>query len=111
MKPSDDYLQFIHLWNAQTSSNRIEPVAQRLLEVIGIHHLSEQPLCVSELMNYSNIASPATLHRRMQSLQGLGFIELTPSKDGTRFKHVRLSREGLKYFKNLSSLIRRALKP
>lgn len=110
-RPEHQYLRFIRLLNGLASKQRIddvEPTSRRVLEEIAIGHLSDKPLTVTQLLQHRQIASPATMHRKMLSLKNTGLIELNTSASGKRVKHILLTRQGKRYITVLSRLMARA---
>jgi hypothetical protein len=102
------YLRFLHQVHRLTSKGRLndlEPVCSRLLDEIAIEVMGDSPLTVTGLMGLAHIASPATLHRKMQVLLGEGLIELTVDSDNKRSKFVTLSKKGQRRYEVLSTLM------
>jgi DNA-binding MarR family transcriptional regulator len=105
---SNQYLRFLHQMHRTTKMGRLvdlEPVCSRLLDEIAIEDHSSSPLTVTALMGLSHIASPATLHRKMQSLIKEGLIELSTDAHNKRSKFVVLSKKGQRLYQTLSTLM------
>lgn len=105
---TNHYLRFLHQVHRMTVKGRlsnIEPVCSRLLDEIALADKSQEPLTVTGLMGLSHIASPATLHRKMQVLLKDGFIELTVDTQNKRSKFVMLSKKGVRRYELLSSVM------
>jgi len=104
----NQYLRFLHQVHRLTTKGRftdLEPVCSRLLDEIAIEYMSESPLTVTGLMGLAHIASPATLHRKMQALLREGLIELNVDDENKRSKFVMLSKKGKRRYEVLSSLM------
>ena len=76
------YLRFLALAQAITApaSNAVHVnlLSQRLLEVIALRHNQGEPMTVTDAMSLSKIASPATLHRKLDQLRETGLIGNRP---------------------------------
>lgn len=106
--PSNHYLQFLRQVHHVTRKGRLsdlEPVCSRLLDEIAIEDHAGSPLTVTALMSLSPIASPATLHRKMQRLLEQGLIDLVVDADNKRSKLVVLSKKGRRHYELLSTLM------
>ena len=102
------YLRFLLQVHRMTVKGRLidlEPVCNRLLDEIAIECKAGSPLTVTGLMGLSHIASPATLHRKMQLLLGEGLIDLEVDSDNKRSKFVLLSKKGQRRYDLLSTLM------
>ena len=105
---SNDYLRFLQQVHRMTAKGRLsdlEPVCARLLDEIAIEDAQESPLTVTGLMGLSHIASPATLHRKMQVLLREGLIELSVDTENKRSKFVVLSKKGKRRYEVLATLM------
>ena len=73
------YLRFLRLARALNQNKSIvkdvDATAMLSLNEIAIQHLDDKPMTVTEVMALSNIASPATIHRKLDELLELGLIE------------------------------------
>ena len=108
VKQPNYYLRFVNLVQALMVDKRlihIEPTTRQLLDEIALQHSSQTPMTVSRLMSLDHIASPATLHRKMQALIQSGLIELSVDKENRRTKFVLLSKRGSRHFDALSELM------
>ena len=105
---ANQYLRFLHQMHRTTTMGRLvdlESVCNRLLDEIAIEDHCSSPLTVTALMGLSHIASPATLHRKMQSLLKEGLIELSTDAHNKRSKFVVLSKKGRRRYQILSTLM------
>ena len=106
--PSNDYLRFLHqVHRAQVKGRltNLEPTCARLLDEIAMADTEAAPLTVTGLMGLAHIASPATLHRKMQLLLAEELIDLMVDPDNKRSKFVVLSRKGKRYYTLMSSMM------
>lgn len=111
VKQPNNYLQFLQSVHVMTARKRLiamEPMARELLNEVAVQHWSGTPMTVTRLMELDRIASPATLHRKMQMLLGEGLIELIVDDGNKRSKFVHLSKKGGRYFDSLSNLMAQA---
>jgi DNA-binding MarR family transcriptional regulator len=109
---SNHYLRFLQQVHRMTKAGRLadlEPECSRLLDEIAIEDHNASPLTVTALMGLSHIASPATLHRKMQRLLQDGLIELSIDASNKRSKFVVLSKKGHRRYQTLSTLMTDAI--
>lgn len=102
------YLHFLSQVHRMTAKGRLtdlEPVCSRLLDEVALAHANDAPLTVTGLMALSHIASPATLHRKMQALLQDELIELNVDSENKRSKFVMLSKKGKRRFAMLTTLM------
>ncbi len=78
----------------------LDLTALKLLDTLASCHYHE-PLTVTEAMELQEIASPATLHRKLDELELAGLIIRT-SVDDRRTKHVLITQKAEDYFLALS---------
>jgi hypothetical protein len=105
---SNDYLHFLHLMHRARGRGRLvdlEPVCGRLLDEIALEDERGTPLTVTGLMGLAHIASPATLHRKMQLLMAEALIDLRVDPDNKRSKFVSLTKKGQRYYATLATLM------
>jgi DNA-binding MarR family transcriptional regulator len=106
------YLRFLHLAKAIKEFPLLpvlEPVEEKILEVVADAHVMKARLSVKDLMNKSELGSPAMLHGRLQSMREKGWIALAPTEDARR-KQLELTPASLHYFEKLSKLMNKAVK-
>lgn len=85
------YLRFLKLRDSieQTSMLKsLDECARRLLEVIFAKHQSGRTLTISEAMLLSSIASPATIHRKINILLTSGLVEFEFRNGNNRTKYL-----------------------
>jgi len=75
----ETYLRFLSL--AQTldgaSVPTVDETAKHLLQLIALRHTQGNALTVTEAMAMSAVASPATIHRKLDVLREAGLIAQT----------------------------------
>jgi DNA-binding MarR family transcriptional regulator len=103
------YFRFLAL--AQTLSapmentDSVDLLSQRLLEVIALRQNQGEPMTVTDAMSLRKIASPATLHRKLDQLLEARLIEQTFSDGNRRTKYLVPTKVADQYFSNLSKAI------
>jgi hypothetical protein len=112
MNSKDIYVRFLTLLQtlqAKELGEKLDTTAEKLLEVITVHFGQDQALTVTECMDLSYIASPATIHRKLDELRLLGWIEFHYEGDNRRTKYLAPSSKANKYFEKVSKLMTKAL--
>ena len=77
MKNQEIYLRFLSLMHAIEGKGELPELdldAKRLLEVIAVKQSQGQIITVTDAMAMVQIASPATIHRKLDQLRELGMI-------------------------------------
>jgi DNA-binding MarR family transcriptional regulator len=111
-KPISAYLRFLHLAKVIKEVPllpNLEPIEEKILEIVADAHVMKARLSVKDLMNKSELGSPAMLHGRLQSMRDKGWIALAPTEDARR-KQLELTPASLQYFEKLSKLMNKAVK-
>ncbi len=112
MNSKDIYVRFLTLLQtlqAKELGDKLDSTAEKLLETITIQYGKQQTLTVTECMELSSIASPATIHRKLDELRILGWIEFTFEGANRRTKYLVPSAKANKYFDKVSKLMSKAL--
>jgi DNA-binding MarR family transcriptional regulator len=107
------YLRFIGLVNAfqkDAGIDALDPTALRLLEVITQSHAAGNPLKVTEAMALNEIASPATMHRKIEALKTQGYVATEFQGDNRRAQYLVPSTQGLGYLDALGQALLQAAK-
>lgn len=109
---SHEYIRFIEVLKGLSSKDgsTIDPEAKLLLDEIAIQHFKNTPLTVSDLMALKHIASPATIHRKLDSLLQANLVELKFEGDNRRSKFISITKTGDRYLSNLSKAMIKAVK-
>lgn len=113
MKSNQIYLRFLSLLHTIESSEEVPQMdleAKRLLEVIAIRHDQQKPLTVTEAMALNNIASPATLHRKLDQLRDMGMIEHVFEGSNRRTKFMVPTSLAQRYFDQVEKALQHTLK-
>ena len=105
-KPVPAYYWFLNsCYIADARSGvRMEPEALRLLEEVVLAEHSGTLLLVSKLMERAEIASPATIHRRITALIHDGWLISFVVDDDKRKRPLRITAKAKKFFAKRSKL-------
>ncbi len=98
------YLRFLNLVNAIDGVSAVATVdttALRLLDEIAVAHSKGEPMTVTKAMLLSNIASPATLHRKMDDLREANLIDQIFEGTNRRTKYLVPTKSAEQYFTSL----------
>jgi Fe2+ or Zn2+ uptake regulation protein len=112
MKTKQIYLRFLNLIHAsegQSQAPAMDLEAKKLLEVIAVHHAEEKPLTVTEAMALGAIASPATIHRKLDQLRELGWIDCVFEGKNRRTKYLVPTQTSHDYFETIGKAMQQAL--
>lgn len=105
---SNHYLDFLQqLKSSRSESEAVlrDPICKLVLEEIALAERNQQRLTVSMVMRLKHIASPATLHRKLDLLVQANVVHATFDGGNKRTKYMALTESGQKYFERLSMLI------
>jgi len=106
---SNLYLLFLQVVKALDShikvSNQIDFTAMLLLNEIAIQHFDKKNITVSQAMSLKNIASPATLHRKLDELRDAGLIDFIFEGTNRRTKFLVTTKYADAYFEKMSLAI------
>ena len=111
-RPADIYLRFLQLAEAvrgMPSLPPLEPLEERILELVAFARQREERLSVKDLMSKRELGSPAMLHGRLKSMREKGWILLAETEDARR-KQLELSKAALQHFDKLSKCLLKAAK-
>ena len=104
-----NYLRFlntVHSMNCQLNNAGVGQVAICLLENIAIAEFRGSHLTVSKAMNMSAIASPATIHRKLNLLLSHGFIKHVYKNSNRRTKYLALTEIANEYLEMKGNAMR-----
>jgi hypothetical protein len=108
------YLRYLVLTEALRKSNidlsGIDDVGKKLLEAIAIRSAQGQPLVVTQTMELSDIASPATIHRRIGILLKAGLIQVQQTEQNQKIKFLVPTQMSIDYFDKLGKLMTSAMR-
>jgi len=106
------YLRFLQLTRAleasKKSTKEVDPTAMLLLNEIAVMHLDAKPLTVTEAMGLKRVASPATIHRKLDELREAGLVDLVFEGKNRRTKYLVPTKLANAYFDKLSESMLRA---
>ena len=111
-RPADVYLRFLQLAEAvrgMPSLPPLEPLEERILELIAYARQKKERLSVKDLMGRRELGSPAMLHGRLKSMREKGWILLAETEDARR-KQLELTQAALLHFDKLSKCLMQAAK-
>lgn len=106
------YLRFLSLCQALDRKQRheVDATAMQLLGEIGVAEFNESPKSVTELMALTHIASPATVHRKLDDLIKSGLVATRFALPDRRTKRVHVTAKGHKFFASRDKLLALALR-
>jgi hypothetical protein len=108
------YLRYLVLAEALRKTNidltGVDDIGKKLLEIIAIRSAQGQPMVVTQTMELSEIASPATIHRRITVLLKAGLIEVVKKDENQKIKFLIPTKASIDYFEKLGHLMTSALK-
>ncbi|BDU52666.1 hypothetical protein [Limnohabitans sp. INBF002] len=101
------FLQLLHVVDGNsTQLVDIDEVAKQLLNVIALHHAQGKTLTVTEAMALGSVASPATIHRKLDDLREVGLIEQIFEGKNRRTKYLVPTQAADTYFSSLGDVIK-----
>ena len=113
MKNSRIYLRFLNLLEAVEQSPDLPQMdleCKKLLEIVAVRAQASQPLTVTEAMALDHIASPATIHRKLDQLKELKLIDSVYQGENKRTKYMMPSTKAIQYFDLMGKLMVKTLK-
>jgi DNA-binding transcriptional ArsR family regulator len=110
---SDLYLRFLRLARALNQNRsivkNIDATAMLLLNEIAVQHFDAKTITVTEAMTLNNIASPATIHRKLDELREAGLIEQVFEGKNRRTKYLVPTKLANTYFEKMSEVMTNAV--
>ena len=106
------YLRFLTLLQTIEGKGEIPALdldAKKLLEVIAVRNAQGKPLTVTEAMSMAHIASPATIHRKLDVLREIGMIDTQFEGTNRRTKFLVPTPQATQYFQTHSKVMNQAL--
>ena len=105
-KTGSRFVRYLELCQkADAKSDRPHPLSLELLNRIAVADFADQPLHVTALMAMQDIASPATIHRKMRELIDLEWIDAVPLTDNRRVKYLRLTSKAMLFYRQREKLM------
>ena len=104
------FLELIQTIEGRGALSEMDLDAKKLLEVIVVSDSKGKTLTVTDTMQMSHIASPATIHRKLETLRQLGFIANEYVGENRRTKYLKPTSAATKYFEQVGSVMQKVLK-
>ena len=105
---TNTYMKFLKSRHEIDDELVIAADERELLEVIAVNAYQGKPLTVMGLMGMVHLASPATLHRKMDNLITLNLIALHYEGKNRRTKYVKLTTNAYDYFDKAGAALEKA---
>ncbi len=104
------YLRFARAIDILKKDNHvIDSTALQLLNEIAVQHFDGKTLTVSQAIALNKIASPATLHRKLDELREAGLIQQIFEGKNRRTKYLVPTKAADAYFAKMSKAITSAV--
>ena len=104
------YFKFLtYVEGTQRNAIAVDRDSLALLDVIAMY-ADHDPLSVTDAMALASIASPATIHRKLDILAEAGLVAHEYRDDNRRTKYLVLTKKSQAYYDFLSTSIREAAK-
>jgi DNA-binding MarR family transcriptional regulator len=105
------YLRFTALADTITSelAQDIDLTSKCLLEIIAVASVNGNPITVTQAMNHDQIASPATIHRKLTHLLEEGYVEQVFEGKNRRTKYLVPTAKADKYFVQMGQMLKSVL--
>ena len=87
---------------SQAPFKDLDQASIKLLEVIALGELEGAPLQVTKAMELKHIASPASIHRKLEALRGQGLIEHVFVEGNRRTKYLKPTELALAHYERIS---------
>ena len=105
------FLTLLHTIEGKGELTSLDLDAKKLLETIAVRHSLGKSLTVTEAMAMSHIASPATIHRKLDVLREIGMIETLYEGTNRRTKYLVPTAQANRYFQEHSKTMNQAIAP
>jgi DNA-binding MarR family transcriptional regulator len=112
MSQPNAYLRFLNLLRGVEASllpPSLDSTAKCLLERIACQHALGEPLTITEAMALQEVASPATIHRKIDDLRTAGLVDTEFHGENRRTKYLTPTPKARKYFDKVNALLPNAL--
>lgn len=112
METKQIYMRFLNLLHAiegGENAPEMDLEAKKLLEVIAVQESNKTPLTVTAAMNLGHIASPATIHRKLDVLRELGMIDTVYEGKNRRTKYLVPTQAAHDYFESVGKAMTTAM--
>jgi DNA-binding transcriptional ArsR family regulator len=108
------YLRFLNLLHTLEGTGQMPDLdtdSRKLLELISLRHHQQKAMTVSDAMGLVDIASPATIHRKLDLLRDLGLVDTVFEGNNRRTKFLVPTPKALTHFAGLGQAMQQALGP
>ncbi len=105
------FLTLLHTIEGKGELPLLDLDAKKLLETIAVRYSQGKPLTVTETMAMSHIASPATIHRKLDILREIGMIDTQFEGSNRRTKFLAPTPQAVQYFQTQSKAMDQAMAP
>jgi DNA-binding MarR family transcriptional regulator len=112
MSNKNAYLRFLNLLRGVEATflpPSLDSTAKALLERIACEHAQGDPLTITEAMALHDIASPATIHRKIDDLRIAGLVDTEFQGDNRRTKYLTPTPKARKFFDKVNALLPNAV--
>jgi Fe2+ or Zn2+ uptake regulation protein len=103
------FLNLIHALDGDANAPHMDLDAKKLLEVVSVQHNLGKPLTVTDAMALQHIASPATIHRKLDQLRELGMIDTVFEGKNRRTKYLVPTQAAHDYFDAVGRAMQQAV--
>ena len=97
--------RFIDLATSETDFGQLDPLSQRVLEWVCARHNNKSNLFVQAIVLESKIASPATIHKCLATLEQTDFLKFEVDPEDARRRIVSPTTKALKTLNTLSKQV------
>ena len=104
-----NFLNLIHALDGGEHAPHMDLDAKKLLEVIAVHYAQGSSLTVTDAMAMNSIASPATIHRKLDQLRELGMIDTVFEGKNRRTKFLIPTQAAHDYFEKAGEAMKQAI--
>ena len=94
----------------EDANTEIEPVCALILDEIAVREMHDEPMTVSDVMELTNIASSATLHRKFSDMLNNEWVETRFQNDNRRTKYIHLTKKSKSYYELKGKAMKKAFK-
>jgi DNA-binding transcriptional regulator GbsR (MarR family) len=108
MQHQHSYLQYLEMsqknkWHRSLFGS--DSVCEKILGLIAIKSEADKPLTISAIMQFQDLGSPGTIHRRLEVLRRAGLIEQVFKNSDRRTKYLVPTEVAASYFKTMDDVI------
>ena len=103
------FLNLVHALEGGSTAPTMDLDAKKLLEVIFVRYANDKPMTVTDAMALSHIASPATIHRKLDQLRELGMIDTEFEGKNRRTKYLVPTQMAHEYFESIGQAMKQAV--